>query len=138
METMKTFTEKLVNSGVITSGTMLNYLLWQDNLDYDFIETVYRLKPKWLSREGGGYYVENPILHDKLGGRYAEIDSVTPLYVALLREDKTLECLLLHLGADVQDVFMRVYFGDTFVRRGLEEARSFISAIRGASACAVK
>ena len=148
METMKTSIEKLIKSGVITSGTMLNYLLWQNNLDYDFIETVYRLKPKWMSYGSTYGMAPHIALQFPLGGRYVDIDSVTPLYVALLREDKTLEYLLLHLGAEVHRVVSvhGVVDGVSFSFYGeeedsdpidLETARSLFSEMR-ASARAVK
>ena len=137
METMKTSIENLINSGVITAETMINYLLREKNLDYDFIETVYRLKPDWNVNRS--VFFDLPFYSEldiKLGGLYIEQSSVTPLFIALLRRDKTLEYLLLYLGADSNDVVW-VLGEEGYLSRGLERTRSLLSEMKS-SAQAVK
>ena len=128
METMKTSIEKLINSGVITSNTMFRYLLREQNLDYDFIETVYRLKPDWMVYCNNSWFDYSNELHNKLARLYIEDTSATPLFIALLKEDKTLENLLLNLGADVNDVVWVLREG--FFVYGLERTRSLLSEMK--------
>ena len=104
---MKSSIEKLINSGVITSETMFRYLLREQNLDYDFIETVYRLKPDGLECK---YSNVMPYVTKWYGpsvqgnGKCQFLQWITPLGLAVIKGDKELEYLLVRLGADTSCV----------------------------------
>ena len=114
METMKTSIENLINSGVITAETMVDYMLREKKLDYELVEKVYTVKRQWLYCYGyvqWGATAEQKLYPvTELLGCYNVM--VYPLFVALIKCDERLERLLLDLGACEHTVAMMFFSKD--------------------------